>query len=223
MTPDPPSPRAASPRGPRAPGPPGGGRRDDIQEAYLRRAIAEIGHLNDEITACEACRPTDILPVTGSGSPQAEIFLVKWQASASEREEGVAFFGRAGSAVLRSVQRLGIDPLTLYGTLCVKCGHQGPERAAAECPRWLLSELATIMPKLVIVMGERTLQAVNALGQPLSEPLAPTIGAIQRWTPTIEALYVPDIDESLDEQGAKRRFWDAFRILGEWHERQAPF
>lgn len=223
MTPDPPSPRPSTPRGPRAAGPPGGGHRDDIQEAYLKRAIAEMGHLNDELSTCERCRPTDVLPVMGSGSPQAEIFMVKWQASPGEREEGVAFFGRAGTAVLKSVQRLGIDPLTLYGTLCVKCGHQGAEQAARDCPPWLLRELATVMPKLVVAMGERTLAALNALDQPLSEPLRPEIGVIQRWTPTIEALYVPDIDESLDEQGAKRRFWEAFRVIGDWHDRQAPF
>jgi uracil-DNA glycosylase len=199
------------------------GGRDDIQEAYLKRAIAEMGRLNDEITTCERCRPSDALPVMGSGSPQAEIFMVKWQASPAEHEEGVAFFGRAGSAVLRSVQRLGIDPLSLYGTLCVKCGHQGEDQAAADCPPWLLREIATVMPKLVVVMGERTLAAINSLGQPLAEPLEATVGVIQRWTPTIEALYVPDIDESLDEQSAKRRFWDAFRVLGKWHEGQAPF
>ncbi|MEW6582017.1 MAG: uracil-DNA glycosylase family protein [Actinomycetota bacterium] len=196
---------------------------DDIQEAYLRRAIAEIGHLNDEITGCARCRPADVLPVMGSGSPQAEIFMVKWAATPAEREEGVAFFGRSGTAVLKSVQRLGIDPLGLYGTLCVKCGHQGAEAAARDCPAWLLRELAIVMPKLVVVMGERALEAVNALGQPLAEPLRHELGTIQQWTPTVEALVVPDIDESLDEQGAKRRFWSAFRVLGDWHDRQAPF
>ena len=46
---------------------------------------------------------------------------------------------------------------------------------------------------------------------------------VQRWTPTIEALYVPDIDASLDEQGAKRAFWDAFRAIGDWHQAQPPY
>ena len=32
------------------------------------------------------------------------------------------------------------------------------------------------------------------------------------------SLYVPDIDQSLDEQRAKREFWQAFRVLGDWHE-----
>jgi uracil-DNA glycosylase len=208
----------------RGAGPPGRGESpDDIQEAYLRRAIAEIGRLADEITGCGLCHPADVLPVMGSGSPQAEVFMVKWTWTPAEREEGVAFFGRSGTAVLKSVQRLGIDPLTLYGTLCVKCGHQGAEAAARDCPAWLLRELAIVMPKLVVVMGERALGTLNALGQPLSEPLRPDFGVIQQWTPTVEALVVPDIDESLDEQGAKRRFWEAFRVLGEWHDRQAPF
>ena len=41
---------------------------------------------------------------------------------------------------------------------------------------------------------------------------------MQRWTPTIEALVVPDIDASLDEQGAKRD------VLGRVprHRRLAP-
>jgi uracil-DNA glycosylase family 4 len=222
MTPDPPSPerrpRAGRPARPRE-----ADARDDIQEAYLKRAISEIGRLNDEISTCDLCHPTDTLPVMGSGSPQAEIMMVKWTASAAEREEGVAFFGRSGTAVLKSMQRLGIDPLALYGTLCVKCGHQGAEQAARDCPPWLVRELAIVMPKLLVVMGGQALDAVNALGQPLSEPIRPEAGVIQRWTPATEALFVPDIDQSLDEQGAKRRFWEAFRVLGQWWEAQPPY
>jgi hypothetical protein len=57
----------------------------------------------------------------------------------------------------------------------------------------------------------------------MAEPLAADVGVVQKWTPTIEALYVPDIDESLDEQNAKRAFWAAFRALGDWHEAQPPY
>ena len=39
---------------------------------------------------------------------------------------------------------------------------------------------------------------------PLSEPLRPEPAWCSAGRPTIEALYVPDIDASLDEQGAKR-------------------
>lgn len=223
MTPDTPGndPRPARPRRQA-----GGGGQDsptEIQDAYLRRSIAEIESLNREILACVHCAPKDELPVLASGSPQAEIMMVKWSASLAERQEGVAFFGRAGTAILKSVERLGINPTTMYGTLAVKCSHLPEADAAAMCPPWLAQEVAIVMPKLVVPMGERALSALNRLDYPLAEELRPEPGVVQRWTPSIEALYVPDIDESLDEQNAKRAFWAAFRALGEWHDSQPPY
>lgn len=195
----------------------------EIQDAYLKRAIAEIESLNREILECPRCRQTDDLPVLASGSPQAEIMLVKWSASLAERQEGIAFFGRAGSAVLKSVQRLGIDPITIYGTLAAKCDHDAVGDPSRLDGSWLSSEVAIVLPKLIVPMGERALAAINALDYPMAEPLSADTGVIQRWTPTIEALYVPDIDESLDEQHSKRAFWAAFRALGDWHEAQPPY
>jgi uracil-DNA glycosylase len=49
------------------------------------------------------------------------------------------------------------------------------------------------------------------------------IGALQRFTPTIEALVVPDIDASLDEQPAKTGFWNAFKQLGPWYSELPPY
>jgi len=223
MTPDTPgqTPRPARPR--RAAS---GGHADapsEIQDAYLRRSIAEIETLNREILACPHCAPTDELPVLASGSPQADIIMIKWRATLAERQEGVAFFGRAGTAILKSVQRLGIDPVTIYGTLAVKCSHIPEPDAARLCPPWLGQEIAIVMPKLVMPMGDAALSALNGLDYPLAEPIRPEQGVVQKWTPTIDALFVPDIDESLDEQGAKRAFWAAFRALGQWHEAQPPY
>ena len=33
----------------------------------------------------------------------------------------------------------------------------------------------------------------------------------------------PDIDESLDEQDAKTRFWNAFKTLGTWWAELPPY
>ena len=223
MTPDTPGnePRQIRPRQKQSGNPVGS--TSEIQDAYLRRSIAEIETLNRDILACRHCAPKDELPVLASGSPQAEIMMVKWSASLAERQEGVAFFGRAGTAILKSVQRLGIDPMTMYGTLAIKCSHLAESDAASLCPPWLAEEIAIVMPKLVVPMGEGALGALNRLDYPLAEPLRDEPGVVQRWTPTIEALYVPDIDESLDEQNAKRAFWAAFRAIGEWHEAQPPY
>ena len=48
-------------------------------------------------------------------------------------------------------------------------------------------------------------------------------GEVQRYTPSIEALYVPNIDEALDDEAAKRAFWNAFRALGDWYEALPPY
>lgn len=190
---------------------------EDIQDAYLKRAIAELGTLNDDIAAWAAEHRASSLPVLSSGAPQAEIVMVKWSASLAERQEGVAFFGRAGTAILKSVQRLGVEPLSLYGTLCVKLDEAGFN------PEWLARELQIVMPKLIVPMGEPALAAINSLDFPASVPLENTPGTVQAWTPTIDAIVVPDIDQSLDEQSAKRAFWAAFRALGEWHLAQPPY
>ena len=58
---------------------------------------------------------------------------------------------------------------------------------------------------------------------PLARPLEAKLGAVQQFTPTIDALYVPNIDDSLDEQQAKRDFWAAFRVLGDWYAAQPPY
>ena len=67
------------------------------------------------------------------------------------------------------------------------------------------------------------LSTLNELEIPLARQIEPRLGEIQQLTPMIEALYVPDIDEALDEQSAKRSFWDAFRALGDWYAAQPPY
>ena len=46
---------------------------------------------------------------------------------------------------------------------------------------------------------------------------------MQPLTPSIDALVVPDIDDALDEEDAKRAFWTAFRSLGDWWAQFPPY
>lgn len=196
---------------------------DEIRERYLDRAIRELNTLSHEIHACSGCPRGALMPVLGSGHPQADIMLVKHSARPSEIEEGVAFYGRSGNALMKSFKRLAIDPLTVYGTLCVKCPLPDPALADPDCVRRLLAEIAIVAPRIVVVMGEEALATINELQIPLARRLAPAPGRIQELTPMIDALHVPNIDECLDERSAKQRFWDAFRVLGEWHAAQPPY
>ena len=163
------------------------------------------------------------MPVLGSGHPQADIMLLKYSALPSEIEEGVAFYGRAGTAIMKSLKRLAIDPLAVYGTLCVKCPLSDPSLADEACIARIVEEVAIVAPKIIVVMGEDALAALADVGIPLAAPIEPKLGVIQSLTPMIDALYVPDIDGALDEQEAKREFWDAFRVLGEWYAALPPY
>ncbi len=192
------------------------GSTDEISDRYLKKAIAEINVLGDEL----ASHGDELhIPVLGSGHPLADIFLLKWAPQPSEIQEGVAFFGRTGQALLKSLQRLHVDPLAVYGTNCLKFGTEDPEEARA----WLARELHIVQPKLLIVMGELSGEFVNELAFPLSEPLDVGVAGIRRFTPTIEALPTPDIDASLDEQSTKTSFWNAFKALGPWWAELPPY
>jgi uracil-DNA glycosylase len=189
---------------------------DEIYEKYLQKAITEINTLGDEVAQAGGGAR---VPVVGSGHPLADVMLLKYAPRASELQEGVAFFGRSGNAILKSLQRLHVDPMAIYGTNCLKFAD-GMED---ESRPFLLRELHIVQPKLVVVMGEQALAFVNGLDFPLSRPLEATEGERQTYTPTIEALYTPDIDESLDEQAQKTRFWNAFKPLGVWWESLPPY
>jgi uracil-DNA glycosylase len=189
---------------------------DEIYDRYLEKAIAEINELGRELAA-----HGDALhvPVLGTGHPLGDIFLVKWKPRAPEIQEGVAFHGRSGDAILKSLQRLHVDGRVVYGTNCFKFGTEEPSDAAA----WLRRELHIVQPELVVLMGPDTVQFVNGLGFPLADQVDSEALGLQRFTPTISALVTPDIDESLNEQGAKTRFWNAFKALGPWWAEHPPY
>ncbi len=196
---------------------------DEIREKYLERAIRELNQLTRELQSCEHCPRGNLMPVLGSGHPQADIMLLKYSAMPSEIEEGVAFYGRAGSAIMKSLPRLTIDPLAVYGTLCGTCPLRDASLADFACVSRLAEEIAIVQPKIIVAMGTDALSTLGEIEIPLARELEPRLGVVQQLTPSIDALYVPNLDESLDEQDAKREFWTAFRVLGSWYQALPPY
>jgi uracil-DNA glycosylase len=188
---------------------------DEIYDRYLRKAITEINRLSHEIAQAADGAPT-ALP---TGHPLANIFLLKYGPQAQELQEGVAFHGRAGSALIKSLQRLHVDPMEVYGTNAVKFAGCDLDLAA----EWLRRELRIVEPKLLVVMGDDAREFLNGARFPLSQPVEAKVGELQRFTPTVEALAVPDIDSSLDEASAKTAFWNAFKTVGPWWAALPPY
>jgi len=196
---------------------------DEIREKYLERAIRELNGLTRELQSCPYCPRGNLTPVLGSGHPQADVMLLKYAPLPSEIEEGVAFYGRSGSALMKSFKRLSIDPLAVYGTLCIKCPVSDTSLADPACIARVVEEIAIVQPKLIVVMGPEALGVLNDLDVPLSQPLQASVGRVASLTPSIDALYVPNIDGSLDDEVSKREFWGAFRVLGDWYASLPPY
>jgi uracil-DNA glycosylase len=189
---------------------------DEIYERYLQKAISEINELGHEIgRAGDATH----VPVLGSGHPLADVFLLKHSPKPQEIQEGVAFFGRAGDALKKSLQKLNVDAMAVYGTNCLKFGGESFEEAAP----WLVRELHIVQPKLLVLMGEDTVEFVNRLEFPLSDPVDAATDGLQRFTATVEGLVVPDIDTALDEAPAKTAFWNSFKAVGSWYSELPPY
>ena len=188
---------------------------DEIYERYLQKAITEINRLSQEIAQAADGAPT-ALP---TGHPLANVFLLKYGPQAQELQEGVAFHGRAGNALIKSLGRLHVDPMEVYGTNCVK--FAGCDLSVAA--EWLRRELRIVEPKLLVVMGEDALEFLNGIAYPLADAIGPELGELQRYTPSIEAIAVPDIDSSLDDAAAKTAFWNAFKSVGPWWAALPPY
>ena len=189
---------------------------DEIYEKYLQKAITEINALGDEVAQAGAGMR---VPVVGSGHPLADVFLLKYAPRASELQEGVAFYGRSGNALLKSLQRLRVDPMAIYGTNCMKFADGDED----ESRPFLLKELHIVQPKVVVAMGEPAVAFLNSVHFPLAREVAPVEGEVQKLTQTIDAIVTPDIDDSLDEQAEKTRFWNAFKLLGTWWAELPPY
>jgi uracil-DNA glycosylase family 4 len=188
---------------------------DEIYERYLQKAIVEINDLAHEVAQAGGNR----VPVVGSGHPLADVMLLKYRPQAAEVQEGVAFYGRAGQAILKSLQRLHVDPMAVYGTNCLKFADGSDDESRV----FLTRELHIVQPKLVVPMGETSVEFLNSLEFPLADPIEFKPGELQRFTATTQALVVPDIDASLDEAPAKTQFWNAFKPLGSWWAELPPY
>ena len=140
--------------------------------------------------------------------------LLKYRAQAPEIQEGVAFFGRAGAAVLKSVKRLAIDPLVIYGTNCVKCADAQPGRGRRRCPPWLLARSPSPSPRSSSRWATKWSKRST-----ISRFRSPSRSTPRAWarssiSPPRRGTRRPDLDACLNDEESKRRFWQAFKALG---------
>jgi len=68
------------------------------------------------------------------------MMMLKYDPKPAELQEGVAFFGRSGQAILKSLQRLRVDPMAIYGTTASSSrARTRPRRGPTSCASYTSS------------------------------------------------------------------------------------
>jgi len=137
-----------------------------MSEATLERLRAEAAHC----TRCDLYRDAT-QAVFGEGPAKARLMLVGEQPGDKEDLEGKPFVGPAGRMLDKALQEAGVNRAEAYVTNAVKhfkwepAGkrrlHKKPNsREIAACRPWLVSEIESLQPELIVCLGVTAAQSV---------------------------------------------------------------
>jgi DNA polymerase len=140
-------------------------------EPFLPRTPEERADLDALRRAAEGCRGCGLYADAtqtgfGEGSPSGRVVLVGEQPGDQEDRKGHPFVGPAGRVLDRALDEAGIERGDVYVTNAVKhfkfkrqAGgkrriHETPNAGEMRaCRPWLLAELRTLEPDVVVVLG----------------------------------------------------------------------
>lgn len=124
----------------------------------------QLNELNDRILECNNCilRKTCKQIVPGEGPADAEIMFIGEGPGQKEDELGRPFVGAAGKFLEEMLASIKLKREEVYIANVVKCRPLGnrdplPEEAAA-CWPWLLEQIKTIQPKLIVTLGRHSME-----------------------------------------------------------------
>jgi uracil-DNA glycosylase family protein len=134
-------------------------------EAFLpeRRDLPSLAHAAESCKGCDLWKPSTQV-VFGEGPADASMVLVGEQPGDHEDIEGTPFVGPAGHVLDEALEAAGIERSEVYLTNAVKHFrfeargkrrlHKTPSRwEIAACGPWLTAELATLEPRVLVLMG----------------------------------------------------------------------
>jgi DNA polymerase len=155
--------------------------------------------LNELADAAHSCKGCDLYEdatqtVFGAGSVQAELMLVGEQPGDQEDKAGAPFVGPAGRLLDKALEAASVDRERLYVTNAVKHFkftlpergkrriHKTPNRTeVVSCRPWLLAEMKSVQPDVLMLLGATAAQALMGSGFRLTAHRG-------------EELRLPDID-----------------------------
>ena len=135
---------------------------------------AAIGPVRTKALACTKCRLAKerTTVVFGEGSLDAEIAFVGEGPGRDEDESGRPFVGAAGKLLTKIIEAMGKKREEVYICNVVKCRppmNRPPEPdEAAACSEYLVAQLTTIQPKIIIALGRTAASALLETEAPMS-------------------------------------------------------
>ena len=122
--------------------------------------LLEIQKLQHEVCEC-GLKSTATQPVFGDGNPDAKIVFIGEAPGKNEDLQGIPFVGAAGKFLAEMLSQINLKREDIYITNIVKYRPPNnrdplPEEKKA-CREWLLEELKTISPKLIIFLGRHAM------------------------------------------------------------------
>ena len=122
--------------------------------------------IREEIGDCTRCKlhtgRTNI--VFGEGNPRARLVFVGEGPGRDEDIQGMPFVGRAGQLLTKIINAMGLKRSDVYICNVVKCrppGNRTPEQdEIATCQQFLIKQLRTIDPAVIVCLGSVAAQSV---------------------------------------------------------------
>lgn len=130
--------------------------------------------IRTELGECQRCKlgKTRKNLVFGVGNPHARLVFVGEGPGADEDLKGEPFVGAAGQMLNRIVTAMGLKREDVYICNVVKCrppGNRDPEQdEIAACSAFLLRQLKSIQPEVVVALGKFAAQTLLETKEPIS-------------------------------------------------------
>lgn len=124
---------------------------------------------------CQRCKlgATRNKLVFGAGNPRARLVFVGEGPGADEDQKGEPFVGDAGRMLNRIISAMGLQREEVYICNVVKCRppqNRNPEKdEIAACSPFLLRQLHSIKPEVIVALGTFAAQTVLGSKEPISK------------------------------------------------------
>ncbi len=176
-----------------------------------------------DLQGCPRCKLSQgrTTIVFGSGNPRAELVCIGEAPGADEDAQGKPFVGRAGQLLTKMLESVGFDrERDYYIANILKCrppGNRSPEPdEVAACEPFLLAQLGTIQPKVILALGAFAAQTLLKTKEP--------IGKLRgRVFPLYTTVLIPTFHPAFllrnPGQEFKRQAWEDLKLARREYDR----